>query len=326
MPRRFLSVLRTSLVILSITAVSGCAQMIPRPSLQNYPVAPRASIPDGLTARFFGASTLALSDGETTIMIDGFFTRPGAMALLGGNIGPQEGRIARALERGRIGRVAAIFVAHSHFDHVLDTATVARLTGARVLGSASTAAVMRGEDMQDAQHSIIRSGEAHVFGRFTVTPLSTPHSPGGFATGSIEPGFVPPARATAYREGGNFSFLIAHGDHTVLVVPSANPKAAFPNSRADVVFLGIGGLGKWTLPQTDAYWRATVTATGATMVAPIHWDDFTIPLDVPLMAMPYLVDDFATAMGRLTKLARRDGVRLVLPRAFDPIPLGDELS
>lgn len=50
---------------------------------------------------------------------------------------------------------------------------------------------------------------------------------------------------------------------------------------ADVVFLGIGGLGTQTKEYREAYWHETVTAIAATRVIPIHRDSLTGPTEGP---------------------------------------------
>ncbi len=79
-----------------------------------------------LTARFLGTATIVLDDGETSIMTDGFFSRPGKWQLLTGKIGPDAARIDHALSRANVSRLAAVLVAHSHYDHAMDSAAVAK--------------------------------------------------------------------------------------------------------------------------------------------------------------------------------------------------------
>ncbi|MNS59741.1 hypothetical protein D3C72_927070 [compost metagenome] len=80
--------------------------------------------------------------------------------------------------------------------------------------------------------------------------------------------------------------------------------------------LGVGQLSRQSPEAVAAYWRDTVTATGARLVIPIHWDDFSRSLDQPLRPFPYAVDRFDQTMKQLTALAG-DQVALRLPRAFE---------
>jgi L-ascorbate metabolism protein UlaG (beta-lactamase superfamily) len=98
-------------------------------------------------------------------------------------------------------------------------------------------------------------------------------------------------------------------------------EGALRGHKADVVFLGIGALGKQGEDYRQAYWHETVHAVGAPRVIPIHWDDFTRPLDQPLVPLPYLFDDFDKSMAFILGRGQQEGVDVKLPPAwakFDP--------
>jgi L-ascorbate metabolism protein UlaG (beta-lactamase superfamily) len=80
----------------------------------------------------------------------------------------------------------------------------------------------------------------------------------------------------------------------------------FAGRQADVVLLGIGGLGTKDEAYREAYWREVVAATRPRLLVPIHWDDFTLPLDRPLQPMPTLLDDFGGSMRFLIAQAGTD--------------------
>ena len=48
-------------------------------------------------------------------MIDGFFTRPGPFKVFFGKVEPNEQIIKDGLKRAKIDKLAAVFVAHSHY-------------------------------------------------------------------------------------------------------------------------------------------------------------------------------------------------------------------
>jgi L-ascorbate metabolism protein UlaG (beta-lactamase superfamily) len=264
-----------------------------------------------LAVTFFGVSTLLFTDGETSLMTDGFFSRPGLVETLAGRIEPDRPGVAKALEAAGIDRLAALFVVHSHYDHAMDAAEVARRTGAVVVGSESTAQIARGDGLAEAQIRVVRPGEAMDFGRFRVTMLRSRHFPHGMAMGEIREPLRPPARATAYLEGGSYSVLVEHPLGRVLVQGSAGfEPGALRDVRADLVLLGIGLLGTREREFTEAYWRETVRAVAARRVIPIHWDDFTRPFAEPLQPMPRLLDDFEASLGFLRERAAAEGVEL----------------
>jgi L-ascorbate metabolism protein UlaG (beta-lactamase superfamily) len=316
---------RASRIVLSAFAAALVALFSAaciHPSLAPYATLEAPTKPSGLTARFLGTATLVFDDGSTALMTDGFFSRPSLWRVAFGHLEPNEPRINQALTRAQVNQLAALFVAHSHYDHAMDSATVARKSGAIVIGSESTANIARGEGLPDERIRVVKDGDPLTFGRFRVTAFETPHSPKPLYLGEIEKPLHLPARASDYREGGNYSFLIEHDGVRILVVASANyVPGRLKNVRADVVFLGIGTLGKQSDEFAESYWREVVLSTGAKRVIPIHWDDFMLPLDEPLQPLPRGFDNFGRGMELLTKLAKQDGVEVRLPKAFDVIVL-----
>jgi L-ascorbate metabolism protein UlaG (beta-lactamase superfamily) len=244
------------------------------PSLAPYAALELRSSPPTagrVSARFLGVTTILLHDGQTAVLTDGFFSRPGILQMLLGKIEPDPARIDATLQRAKIAKLAAVLVAHSHHDHALDSAAVARRTGALLIGSESTANIGRGETFPEDRIRVIKGGETFTFGQFKVTVFKSPHSPNPLFEGEISSPLRAPARAHEYKEGGNFSFLIEHGGRSILIHASANfAPGIYKDTRADVVFLGIGGLGKQSNEFADNYWREVVQATGAKLVVPIH--------------------------------------------------------
>ena len=264
-----------------------------------------------LSVTFFGVSTLLFTDGETSLLTDGFFSRPGLVETLAGRIEPDREGVRTALEAAGITRLAALFVVHSHYDHAMDAAEVARRTGALVVGSESTANVARGDGLDEARIRVVTPGEAMSFGRFRVTMLASRHFPHGMAMGEIREPLQPSARAIAYLEGGSYSVLVEHPLGRVLVQGSAGfEPGALRDVRADLVLLGIGALGTRERAYAEAYWRETARSVATRRVIPIHWDDFTRPFSEPLQPMPRLLDDFDASLRFLREQAAADGVEL----------------
>jgi L-ascorbate metabolism protein UlaG (beta-lactamase superfamily) len=274
----------------------------------------------GLRITFLGVSTLLFDDGETAILTDGFFTRPDGRTVFTRKVSPDPERIAKSLERAGIPRLAAVIVTHSHYDHAMDSAEVARRTGGIVVGSESTANVARGWKLAESRIRIVRGGDRIDFGRFQITFIQSRHAPTGFTGGEIREPLVPPVRANEYREGTSFSVLIRHGGKTMLVQSTAGfVEGALRGHQADIVFLGVGALGKQTAEFRNAYWRETVQAVGARRVIPIHWDDFTRSLDQPLVPAAYLFDDFDKSMAFVLERGKQEAVDVKLAPAWTKV-------
>lgn len=308
------------LVVAGIWIVNDRPKIIVTPTFSPPAVAPSATA--ALRVTFLGVATLVFDDGETAFMTDGFFTRPSPIKLLSGKIAPDRALIAEALRQAGVTKLAAVLVNHSHYDHAMDAPEVARLTGAVLVGSESTANIGRGWDLPEAQIKAVKSGDRLTFGRFTLTFFQTSHNPPTPLPGTIDTPLRPPVLATAYREGGSYTILIDHDGRRMLVNASAGfVPGVLEGQRAAVVFLGTGALDRQSADYKEEYWRTVVTQLGARRVIPIHWDDFSRPLAAGLSAPPRLLDNVQRSFDVLATFGARDHVDIMIPTAglaFDP--------
>lgn len=296
----------------------------------DWAVPATTSIPPGsVTVRFVGTSTLLFSDGETSFLVDGWFSRFGTLQLLRGEIAPDVEAIAQGLDRLGVSRLAAVLPVHSHFDHAMDAPEVAKRTGAMLLGSTSTANIGRGWGLPESQIRVVRDGEAIELGRFTLTPIETRHfefpdpevRERALGEPEITAPLVPPVGAFDYRVGTPWAIHVVHPLGSLLVQGSAGyVEGGLAGRPAEIVFLGIGGLGTQTADYRETYWHETVVVPGARHVVPIHWDSLVGPLEGPftgeMRAMSILSGDTATTLEFVrAKVAASPGLQIsTLPR------------
>jgi len=283
-----------------------------RPSLDRYHdlLLPSAESGDRLTLRYFGVTTLVIDDGETTLVIDGFFSRPPLRRVVFGRIEPDRERIRQALKEAGVTTVAAVIPLHTHYDHALDSAEVARLTGAQLVGSASAAQLGRGAGLAESRMSIVTGRETFSFGDFRVTLVPTAHLGGTPAGGRIERPLEPPAHALAWREGRSFGLIIAHPAGRMLIQGGGFVPGSLDGEVVDVALIGTTGQARLGPEYQEDYWQNVVVATGARRVIPVHWDDFTRPLNQGLQPFPRRIADFDQAMSELLERAQHDGVEV----------------
>ena len=273
------------LLMLILVIVFGFSMLVvgrPDMSEVGIPYAQPAHANANLTARWLGVATLLLDDGETQIMTDGFISRPSFFdVVLERPIAPDLSAIKSAIETHDIKRLAAVMPLHSHFDHALDSADIARFTGADVLGSPSTANIARSSLIDPASIKIIKMGESYSYGKFEITFFESRHAPLGSNTkisGEVRAPFQIPAPYTAWKQGACYSIHIKHPDGSVLVQGSAGfIPGQLDGLQADVVFLGVGGFGQLDSAYIFDYVGETVHAVQASRTYIIHHDDFFAP-------------------------------------------------
>lgn len=275
-----------------------------------------------LAVTFLGVSTLLVQDGESAVMTDGFFSRPGLLRVGLGRVAPSAERIDAALDRALgdagLDGLDAVIPVHSHYDHALDSAVVAERTGALLVGGESVTNVGVGGGLAPERIRVVASGDTVECGAFSLTFVASDHCPPDRYPGQIEAPVRPPVKVGAYRCGEAWSILLTHrsGRSALLQGSAGYVPDALAGHDAEVAYLGVGQLGVQPLEYLEAYWEHTVRAVGARRVVLIHWDDFFSPLDRPLRALPYAGDDLDVTISVLGRLADENGVALHLPRVW----------
>jgi L-ascorbate metabolism protein UlaG (beta-lactamase superfamily) len=88
---------------------------------------------------------------------------------------------------------------------------------------------------------------------------------------------------------------------------------ALAGFSANVVFLSIGGLAHLERGYKQALFDEVVTAVGASRLVPLHYDDFSKPLEEPLRLIPRMLDDVCASLDFLVeKAAAQPGLELQL--------------
>jgi L-ascorbate metabolism protein UlaG (beta-lactamase superfamily) len=201
----------------------------------------------------------------------------------------------------------------------MDSAVVARRTGAVLVGGETAVNVGRGGDLSEDRLCVVTPGEPRTYGAWTLTFVVSDHCPPDRFPGTIDEPVRPPVRAGAYRCGEAWSILVAHDSgRRALVQGSAGfVPGSLEGRPAEVAYRGVGQLGVLDEGYLHDYWQHTVRAVGARRVVLTHWDDFFRPLDQPLRALPYAGDDLDVTMRVLGRLAEQDGVALHLPTLWE---------
>lgn len=335
MHRLFSRGMTAALFVFVLVANSHAQLLLRAGDLDRYrthylPETTRTPAGGSVKVTFLGTTTLLFDDGETQILTDGFFTRPPMLKTGVGTISTDTVLVDAAMKRAGIDRLKAVFVAHSHYDHSLDAAYVARRTKAKLYGSDSTLNIGRGGDLTEDQMAVLEPGKEIKVGRFTVVALASKHTPAikwvnDDLGQKIDKPLRQPARVRDYKEGGAFDFLIKRNGKTMLVKPSTNYiPGALDDVRADVLFLGTATLGNQVASFRKSFYEESVGKVRPKVVVPIHWDNFFKPLSDTLEAPARVIDDLPAGFDFLIDRLKDDRIRFGILQGYQSVVLFDD--
>lgn len=284
----------------------ACAHPQP-PAVAAAP--PRATTPS-LTLTYLGVAGWQLTDGQRVVLVDPYFTRP-TFAEGTPVISDAAAVAARAPARADL-----IVIGHSHVDHVLDAPTVAKRTGASVMGTLSTANYARAAGLPPEQILPVKGGEDYAFPGFSVrvlpglhSALDKKHSLSPFT--SIASAQALPTTMDEFGEGGTLNYLVRFGGRQILVIGSANYiERELEGLRPDVAIVAVG-----LRHELHDYSCRLMRALGAPpVVLANHFDSWTKPVDTPLSEDAR--KDLAAFAEEIRACA--PATRVVVPSPFSP--------
>lgn len=271
-----------------------------------------------LQVKFFGVSTLLFDDGETQILIDGFFSRPSLYQVLFQKIQSQPELIRQMIQQQHLQRTQAIFVTHSHYDHALDIGELARqLPHTKIIGSNSSLNIARGGQVTEQQLIQVQPLHALSFGEFKATAIASQHTPPTAVNNDlgeeISQPLQLPARFSQFKEGHSFDYLIEHQGHKILVKASTGAVPdQLKNLKVDTLFLGIAQLSRQSKEFQQNYLDQTLRTLKPKVVIPIHWDNFFQAGNQPLEFLPYLADNTEQSLKILIQAAEQQKTQIIL--------------
>ncbi len=267
-----------------------------RPPRGDARIDPRVKI------AWLGTAAHVVETERTTVLVDPYVSRHRLGRLVTRTIAPNEAAIARWIPK----KVDAILCGHSHYDHAADAPRIARMTGAKLVGSASTCAWGRAEGLgEDQLVQVPPSGAIVRFGDVEVRFVPSKH--GRIALGRVPfPGEVHapprlPARAWHYKMGGAFGIVMNAAGVRVYHNGSADlVDAELEGERADVLLVGLAGR-----QATRDYLKRLVGALSPDVIVPTHHDAFFAPLEAGFHTIPGMdIDGFVSEARSLAPRAR----------------------
>ncbi|MFJ6207976.1 MBL fold metallo-hydrolase [Lysinibacillus sp. NPDC092081] len=271
---------------------------------------------------FLGTSSLLFDDGNPQLLIDGISRPPLLKMLPFSTVKTDADTVNNAFKKIGIdnNKLQRLFISHTHYDHALDLAYIAKQTGTHVYGSESAINIGLGNGINMKQMSVYEVNTAMQFDDFTVTVLQSKHSPTFDEGEKIQEPLKQPAKALDYHEDSSYDFLITHNNKTFFVKPSTNYiEGALDDIQADVLFLGIGVLGAQDQNFQNMYYEQTVRKVQPKLIIPIHWDNFNKPLTDALVALPKFADNTKNGLDFIIQRTKADEIDLQILQGFQSI-------
>jgi L-ascorbate metabolism protein UlaG (beta-lactamase superfamily) len=283
---------------------------------------------------YLGTAGWQIANGSTIVLVDPYFTRarypspnddvaaddPRPLVNVNSIVEPDA-----AVIDAHIARADFVFLTHTHPDHSLDMPYIARKTGARVIGTESTANIARAEGVPEKQIQIVKGGETLEFEGFSVQVIRSLHGIFRKPAAGQEPAAPPvvpanvkaPLRFGQHVEGGTLAYLFSIGRHRIIVFGSMNYiEAELIGLRPDVALIGA-------MPERsniDNYTPRLMRVLGnPPIVIPTHWDRFNVPHSVSQEPAVRRLRSFIDEVE-----ASSPKTRVIVPEYFKPIVLNQE--
>ena len=270
-----------------------------------------------ILVKYFGVSTLLFDDGKDQILIDGFFSRPTLRQVALEKIQSDTALLDQMIQRYDLKRLKAILVTHSHYDHALDIAYLAKRTGAKIIGSNTTHWIAKGGQVPASQLHLSDPEHVYVLGNFHVRAIPSRHTPPTLVNNdlgeTLTAPLVQPTHATHFVEGGSYDYYLQAYDHRILVKASTDfVPYAYQGLEVDSLFLGVAQLAKQSAAFQHAYLSETIGKLKPRLLVPIHWDNFFSPLSKPLQLFPRLADNSPKSLHLAIDAAQKQGADVVM--------------
>lgn len=176
------------------------------------------------------------------------------------------------------GKLSAIIIGHSHLDHAMDTPELSKRFDGPVIGCSSLDALVEIYGQKGRVTTVNGNETIRLPGGADVTMIPSKHGLVMFGKvpypGSIRKNWVPPLKASEYRQGTSFIPKLQIKNKIFMHAGSANfDSKHIEGHQADVLFMCLPGWKK--VPE---YTTTFLKKINPSVIVPFHFDDFSSPI------------------------------------------------
>lgn len=245
-----------------------------------------------VNVRWTGAAGLELTHEGLVTLIDPYHSRLGKFDVFFRRLRPRISVVSGYLEE-LPGKLSAIIVGHTHFDHALDIPVFAKRFDGPIIGSSSLQTLMEMHGMS-GRVTVCKGGERiELPGGAAVTMIPSVHGLVAFGRvpypGEINPSERLPLKAGEYRHGAAFILKLEIGGKIFMHVGSANfIQSELEGHRCDILFMCVPGWKRIT-----GYTSRLLQMMKPKIIVPFHYDDFSDPTSLKKQAPTLPLQDVA---------------------------------
>jgi L-ascorbate metabolism protein UlaG (beta-lactamase superfamily) len=278
---------------------------------------------DGVVVRWLGVAGFSITAGDTTLLHDPYLSRPSLWKAATSWYEPDAAILEPLFSAGspapELAGARAIFIGHSHFDHLGDAAWIAKRTGARLYGSQTSVSVAQAYGLDAAQTERVDPGHSRQIGPFAVRVIRSLHAGVLFGhvplEGTYEKPPEAPLHALSFRLGDARLYLVIHEPSGVRILIASSAAIDAPSlyalrqegGRVDVLLTATQGRDEWYAHELVATFRPR-------LVIPHHYESFFVPLSSPDAVAPSNPEDLAAFEQEIRDAAKAEHVDLEVRR------------
>lgn len=242
-----------------------------------------------LKVHWLGTASYLIQFGEVSLLTDPFYSQAGLLRTGLGTLHSDPKIVQQVVQSIQHHPVpSAIFIGHSHYDHMLDTAALLQRAGwhhTPVYGSQTTRHILAGYGAKIADHFVPTQadGKWHPVAkglRYMAIPAEhADQLPGVFFYGGVvvQPRKTPPHKASDFKLGRTYAYLFeftdGHEKATVYFTGAATRAPyGFPPASVHSVDVAILCVPSWYY--TADYPDAFIRRLKPHVIIPSHYNDF----------------------------------------------------